>query len=125
MALTSRELPVDEWDRLAGSSIGPLLDALRTHPERVRLPVVEVDGRIVAQWAAVLQLHAEGIEVDPEFQADPVVPVRLWLAMRRAVKAFGYERVWTGADNLKIRELLIRCGGVPIAAESFVLPIVR
>lgn len=122
MALTSRVLPFEEWGRLADTDLGPCLGAMQEHPEKVQVLVVEDDGVIVAHWAVLFVLHAEGIWIAPAYRKRVGVGRRLWKAMHEAARTVGAERFWTCADRLEVRRLIVdHLKGIPIPAESFVV----
>ena len=122
MALTSRVLPFEEWGRLAGTELGPCLGAMQEHPGKVQVLVVEVDGVIVAHWAVLFVLHAEGFWIAPAYRERVGVGRRLWRAMQEAARGFGVEQFWTCADRLEVRTLIVdHLKGFPIPAESFVV----
>jgi hypothetical protein len=118
--LTSRELPWQEWPKLAGTGLEAGLGRLA--PSFAKVVVVEDEsGAVVACWAAMLMVHAEGLWIAPEHRLQVGVAVRLWRQMKRAVRAFGASSVMTGADRDDIAQLLEAHGGVKVPMQEYVL----
>lgn len=113
--MTDRVLPHEEWGRLAHTPLGAVVASL--NPATTAVVVVEdTDGAIVACWAALTVVHAEGAWIAEPYRRRVSVTLRLWRAMRRIVAATGATRVVTGANSDEVRDLLgDRC--VPLPQE--------
>jgi hypothetical protein len=97
--MTDRILPPEEWHRLAGTEIGPILD--RFTPARTAMLVVEEEGEIVGCWALLLVAHAEGVWISPAYRGGVAVARRLWRGMRRLVTGIGHCGFITGVSDEK------------------------
>jgi hypothetical protein len=109
--VTARVLPVEEWDRLAGTS----LDGLSLNPQFAEVLVVEQDGAIVGSLALLTTLHAECLRV------EGVSATRaLWKLLRERVKAAGGSAVWGASLAANMNRLLTRHGEL-IPGDHFLL----
>jgi N-acetylglutamate synthase-like GNAT family acetyltransferase len=120
--LTSRELPWQEWPKLAGTSFDDLWPRL---PEMngVRVLVVEDEtGAIVGCWGLIRVWHAEGIWIAPQMRRHPSVGRRLLTGMRRLLKEAGLTTVWTGSLTADVDAMLERVGAYPIPGKAFIWP---
>lgn len=114
--LTDRELPPDEWDKLAGTELAEWRPFL--HPEHVQVAVVENDaGEIIACWAAVRFIHAEGAWIRDDYRGQPGPALRLWRRFRAMVERQGVSQVVTGAKDEQIARLLNRARALPMPQE--------
>lgn len=119
--LQARELPRDEWPRLAALPIGAVTSLV---PPDTRIVVVEdASGEIVATWAAIRYVHVEGIWVHPAHQKRGVVFGRLLQAMRGVARSWGATAVLTGALTDDVRRLIASLGGQPLPGDHFALPV--
>lgn len=121
--MTTRVLPVEEWPRLAETTFGPVLGALR--PEACEILVVEDGARIVGCWALLTVLHVEGVWVADEERRRGAVQRRLLHGMRALVAQHGSSSVWTGAVTPEVEGIIQRLGGEPIPFPSYLLPFDR
>ena len=120
MNFTSRVLPPDEWDRLAGTELGELLDLLC--PDNARVVVVEDGPDIVGRWVATPVWHVEGVWISPKHRGKTSVARRLWAAMSRVMQSVGARAAWTGAENDEIAGLMEKRGAVRVPFAVFSLP---
>jgi hypothetical protein len=118
--MTSRILPVAEYDRLADTYLAPLRDHF---PAQTSVIVVEDGDRIVATWALMLVPHVEGVWTHPDYRHNPAVIRHLLTGMRREARAWGVSRVMTGAMDDTVRGLLAHLGAEPLPGDHYVWPL--
>ncbi len=117
--MLDRILPVDEWPRLAHLELGKAVPHL--DPRFTSIAVVEDDsGAIVACWAAITVVHAEGVWIDPAYRKSSVA-LRLWRRMKAIVSDLGRSSVLTGCDSPEIARLLERQRATKLAYQEYVL----
>lgn len=119
--MTSRELPPDEWYKLADTEAGPIVPSL--NPQTTRVLVVEDGDEIVGSWVLLQVVHAECVWIRPSHRARFGVVSRLLRGMSRIASDWGARRVVTGAVSPEVTDLITRLGGVPMPCASFVLPV--
>ena len=112
--MTSRVLPVDEWDRLDGTLLASVWRSLK--PDHAEVIVVEQGGEIVACVALISMLHAECCEIT----GGPGVARALWRGLRERVHAAGGQAVWAAAVEEPMQRLLTR-HGAPIPGDHCLL----
>jgi GNAT superfamily N-acetyltransferase len=119
----ARVLPVEEWSRLDGTELEPLLHRWCAMPGGVDVDVVVVerDGRIVGRWLRLTMHHVEGLWIDPEFRGRSGIARRLWAAMKDVCRGRGADTVLTGAQTDDVRRLLEHAGADPLPTQ-YVLP---
>lgn len=117
--MVCRQLPSDEWDRLAGTE----LDAVwaRLDPDWATVLVVEADGQIVGCWALLTIRHVEGLWIHPAHRGKGRVAARLWAGMRRLVQQTGSDAVVTAAMSGDVEALLRHQGATPLPGSHWVL----
>ncbi len=118
--MTARELPVEEWGKLAHLDLGLLLPAC--DPQAATVLVVEQDSQIIGCWAAITILHAEGIWVHPDHRKKASVVRRLWTGMHRIAERLGVSSIVTGAADPSVRALIERHQGQELP-PAFVMPL--
>lgn len=117
--MRTRILPPEEWHRLEGEQLAPLIG-----PENSRVVVVEDDeGRIIANWSVMRVTYFESLNVVPEARGNLGVIRRLMAETFKAAQEFGSEWAFTGADDPQIAEYLVRLGGHSIPAMMFTVPL--
>ena len=121
--MTTRILPHDEWPKLAGTELErayPWLD-----PNDTLILVVEDDGQIVGAWAAMVQVHLEGVWVHPDHRGRGAVAAHLLREMGSAVREkFGVSAAWTAAENEDVARLITKhLNGRELPGQHFVVPI--
>ena len=121
--MTTRILPPDEWSKLEGTELEqayPFLD-----PKESFVLVVEDGDRIVGTWAALRQVHLEGVWVHPDHRGRGAVATHLLRAMGNAVaEKFGVEVAWTAAANEDVANLITKhLKGIELPGQHFVVPI--
>jgi N-acetylglutamate synthase-like GNAT family acetyltransferase len=119
--VTSRILPRDEWSKLAGTEAGAFADRLPV--DSASLLVVEDDGQIVATWALVSMVHAEGLWIAPSHRGRFGVVKRLLAGMRAMARSIGCPAVQTAALSSDVADFIARLGGAPLPGQAFVLPL--
>ena len=122
--LTTRELPPEEWPRLAGTDLAAWLP--RMDPGRFTVLVVEDEqGAIVGTWAFLLVLHAEGFWIDPAHRRTGGVVRGLLRAAMDIARERGESWVFTGAekDDAALDRYIRRLGGQEMPIRSYVLPV--
>ena len=120
--MTTRELPVTEWDRLCDTDLPAALVYVR--PEDAKVMVVERDGRIVGAWAALRVTHLEGVWIAPEYRKRASVAGRLLRAGLEAARSFGSRWAMTGAQTEDVAALIrTHLGGVRIPMDTYVIPL--
>jgi hypothetical protein len=83
-----------------------------------QIAVVEDEqGEIVACWAAIRVIHAEGVWIAPAHRQRVSVVRRLWKRMRRIGEGFGVSSVVTAAMDDTTKALLTRRRAVPLPQE--------
>ena len=118
--MTSRILPPDEWEKLAGTeaeALWPHLD-----PDNSRVLVVEDGDRIVATWTALRVVHLECVWIDPEYRGAFGVVKRLLRGVREIAKGWGARTVVTSAMTDQVRALAKSLHGTPLPGEHYVMP---
>lgn len=117
--MTTRLLPPDEWSRLAGTeaAFAPLLP-----PGSASILVVEDDGQIVATWALVTMMHAEGLWIAPSHRGRFGVVKRLLSGMRSLARSLGCASVQTASVSNDVTDFIQRLGGSPLPGRAFILP---
>ncbi len=122
MSLSSRILPPEEWERLAGTEAQDLWPHLK--PENAEIHVVEDEGRIVGVWCGLRMMHAECFWIAPEYRGQFGVIMRLWRGLVETAKRWGVSRMETASMNPHVSDMIRRWGGVPVTWEAYIVPIV-
>ena len=118
--MTLRELPPDEWPRLANWQLNTVLPF--ASPEFARVLVVEdEDGEIIGAEAFLSFIHFEGLQISSEHQGKGAVLRLLLSALTDGTVAA--DGVMTGAADPSLEAQLKRLGAVELGAKSFYLPI--
>lgn len=112
--MTSRVLPVEEWDRLDTTLLATVWRSMT--PAHAEVIVVERDGAIVGSVALLTALHAECLS----FDGSTGVGRALWAALGARVKAAGGSAVWGAALEAPMQRLLER-HAEPIPGEHFLV----
>lgn len=114
---TTRILPVDEWDKLAGHPVlggYPLPEA-----GAATFIVVEEGPDIIGVQAIVQVLHLEPIWIAPEHRGG-LVAGRLWRLLKQTLANRGVRVAFAFADRDDIRDYLGRLGLTPTALTTFI-----
>lgn len=119
-SLTRRDLPREEWPRLAGTELESIWPVL---PEDARIVSVEDGDRIVGCWGAFWQLHAEGVWIAPDHRGHAAVARHLLTGMRRIARESGARTVATAGVTEDVIALLRRFpGAIELPGTHVVLP---
>ncbi len=120
--MTSRILPIEEWNKLGATDFGPVLDQL-PKSGGVEVVVVEDEGQIVGAWSLMQIWHAEGLWIAPERRQRTGVARRLWAALCGRVREHGCTSVLTNAMTDDIRHLLGTAGASKMPGDLYLLPL--
>jgi hypothetical protein len=122
--MNARILPVEEWGRLDGTDLCPLLPYVE--PQNIAVMVVEDDaGKIVACVSALQVTHFEGLWISPESRGNPGI----FRALIREAYAIprGRRESWVfgGAQtgDEQMGALCRRLGGHPLPVDFFAMPV--
>lgn len=118
--MTHRILPREEWAKLAGTEAGAFAPLLP--PDAASVLVVEDNGQIVATWALVSMLHAEGLWIAPSHRGRFGVVKRLLSGMRAMARSIGATSVQTASVSPDVTSFIERLGGSPLPGQMFILP---
>ena len=118
--MTSRILPPEEWHRLAGTAMEGIAERLR--PDAGAILVLEEDGAIVATWALITMVHAEGLWIAPSHRGHAGLVRRLLRAMRELAAEWGCAAVQTGSVSDDVTSFILRLGGTMLPGHMFILP---
>ncbi len=118
--MTTRLLPPEEWHRLVGTEAEALVPSLR--PTHAGVVVVEdADGVIVGTWTLLRVVHAECVWVHPAHRGRGSVAARLLRGMSSLARAWGVDRVVTGACEPAVEALILKLGGQALPGRQFVV----
>lgn len=116
--MTDRELPREEWSRLADSSLGPFLDRF---PSSVTILVVEDAAGVIVGHVAVLPMyHAECAWIAEPYRRTGIVARKLWKAIGRTLRSRACTSAFMSAADERMRALLDK-RGTKIQAEEYVI----
>lgn len=117
--MVTRELPPEEWYRLADYPImanGPL------DPSCCRIVVVEnEDGDIVGVWSAMTAVWVEGLWVAEPYRKKSTVAGRLLAGMKGMLQYFGVRQCFTFTQTEYVAGLAMKAGFEPLPGQTFVL----
>lgn len=113
----ARLLPPQEWGRLADPALAGLV------PGSATIIVVEVDGQIVAHWAAMQVVHVEGLWMDPDYAGHAGVGRALLSAMVEQLRALQVREALTQAGTPEVEALCEKAGGQRVPGTTWVIPI--
>ena len=119
--MTSRILPPAEWSRLTGTDMDEIARRLPATCG-AQILVVEAHDQIVATWALIPMMHAEGLWIHPQYRRRFGVVARLLRGMRALAQRAGLAAVWTGAISPEVEDFIHRLGGRPLPGRAFLLP---
>src|SRR5262249_22663415 len=111
----------EEWSRLDQPDYAALQ---QMDPDHGQIVVVEVNGEIVAVWAAVAAIHVEHLVVRPEVRHNPRVTRALMDTMAHVLRTFGATEVLSRAESADIETLMTKVGGRPLPGRLWVFPVV-
>lgn len=121
--LTARLLPAAEWDRLAVRE--PFASHGLPDPDHWLIPVVELDGTIVASCALFDTVHWDGFAVDPAAQRHPGV-FRALLDLAVATlrdRGVGGVHITVPDDRPDLQAMVEHFGFVPAPGKLYALAV--
>lgn len=121
--VTRRILPRDEYSRLTGTYLEPLIDYLP--PDTDVIVVEDAEGRIVGCSSLFRRDHLEGTWIADDYQDDPAVFWSLFHGIKTTAKRRGSARVLTASMDARMTAFLQRMHAEPLPGDHFVWPIVR
>jgi hypothetical protein len=120
MSLVTRELPPNEWCRLAGTDLRDVWQKLS--PESARIVVVEDAGQIVGHCTVLSWVHLEGLGIAPTHRRTGLVWRRLMRAVADIGREVGVGAMVAGTDSDAMTDYLRRLGGTALPATFYVMP---
>lgn len=122
-AVTRRVLPREEYGRLVGTYLEPLIDYL---PADADVVVVEdADGAIVACSSLFQRDHLEGSWIAEAHRDTPGVFWSLLQGIKATAKRRGSARLVTASEDDRMTEFLMRMHAEPLPGQHFVWPLTR
>lgn len=118
--VTTRVLPREEYDRLAGTELETVAPHL---PESARVIVVEQGDAIVGCWAVFPVTHVEGLWIAPSHRGKSAVARKLLAQMVLTAREMGAQVVNTASVSEDVTEMLDRLGAVELIGKHFALRI--
>jgi hypothetical protein len=119
--VTTRELPPDEWAKLAGTDSADIWPMLA--PGQAKVLVVEDGEAVVGSWLLLPVWHAECLWIAPSHRGRAAVGRRLWVGLRRMLRDLGVGGFITGALSDEVRGLLAHVGARPLPGDHYVVSI--
>jgi len=116
----TRELPQNEWPRLAETY---LKDVWTLLPTDTRVIVVEDEAQIVGTCALLSAVHAEGLSVADTHRQNGMVFKRLLQTVAQTAMDMGKLSVICGAMSVEMEDYLTRLGGVRSPVTLFAMPL--
>jgi Acetyltransferase (GNAT) family len=118
--LTTRLLPPDEWHRLIGTELEPVVACLAVDAP-AHVLVIERDGCIVGCWLLMATWHVEGLWVAPAHRKRGRVGQRLLDGMRTLVRKLGSRAVVTASLSSDVTTLLRKIGATELLGTHFLM----
>jgi hypothetical protein len=113
-----RELPADEWDKLA--HITAFGDKPFPSPFTARVIVAEQEDRIVGLWVAQTQVHIEPVWIDAAHRSS-TLPKRMFNKLLELLDSCSLKSAFCFADRPEIADYLGRLGLVELPYRTFQL----
>jgi N-acetylglutamate synthase-like GNAT family acetyltransferase len=104
--MTSRVLPREEWDRLAGTELAAVLAAAQHANAEMIVLIVEDGEQVVGCWALLQCWHAEGLWVAPAHRGKAAVARRLLRLAASVAEQIGFRSVCTAALTPDVTKML-------------------
>lgn len=119
--MTGRVLPVAEWTtKLAGTPLEPMAATL--NPDYSVVIVVEdLDGKVVAQCAAINVVHVEALWESEEVRGDVGVSRALLEALVGELTAHGVKEIISQAVEPAAEAMLEAAGGTRLPGSTWVI----
>lgn len=124
MTLQARLLPVDEWWKLADRE--PFASAgVPTASEHWIIPVVEIDGRIVASCAIFDTVHWDGFQVDGDATRNPAIFRQLLELSLQTLQEYKVDgaHVTVPHDRPDLQAMVEQFGFIPAPGVLYILPV--
>lgn len=121
-AYTARELPAEDWDRLAAAPLGQTLLTPLPPTDGFVLVVEDASGQLCATWAAYGVVHLEGCWIAEGSRKAPGVVRALVEGMFAALRRRGLSQVLTVTQSEEVGALARHLGGQP-AGQLWVIPV--
>lgn len=117
--MRTRILAPDEWDRLEGTELPPLLPYIS--PDNAAMVVVEDEGKVVASLAVLRASHLEGLWISPDKRGNAGVARALLRQAAELVRIRGEQWALGGCSDDRMRRLIGKLGGVQVPVELYAL----
>lgn len=116
----ARVLPPAEWaEKLAGTP----LEGMPLDPAFAVVVVVEMSGKVVAQWTAQNVVHVEGLWIDETCRGHAGVARALLQTMVERLQAGGVVEVMTSTDAPSVVGMVTKMGGRQMPGDLYVIPV--
>ena len=118
-----RILPREEYGRLVGTYLEPLIDAFP--PDADVLVVEDADGRIVGCSSLFARDHVEGTWIAEAHRDQPGVFWQLFQGIKATARRRGSARLVTASDDDRMTEFLHKMHAEELPGVHFVWPMVQ
>jgi N-acetylglutamate synthase-like GNAT family acetyltransferase len=119
--MTARELPQEEWSRLAPTELAQVWPLLK--PGSTRILVVEDEtGTIVGCWALAQILHVEGLWIAPAHRSTGHVARHLLRTMQQWIREQDVSAVVTASMSPDVSNYLQRIGASELPGQAYIWP---
>jgi hypothetical protein len=115
MSVTTRLLPPEQWDRLLGTDLEPLLPVFHVKRDHVDILVAEDDGQIVGHVALLSWIHVEGLA-----STSPSALLKLSQAVTEYCEAMGITGVYSNALSPETERILTWKRGAKIPGTPYI-----
>ncbi len=121
--MTRRILAREDYGRLVGTYLEPLIDAL---PADADVIVVEdADGQIVGCSSIFSRDHVECTWIAEDHRSHPGVFWQLFQGIKTTARRRGTDRLVTGSIDDRMTEFLLKMHATPLQGQQFVWPLTR
>jgi N-acetylglutamate synthase-like GNAT family acetyltransferase len=104
--MTVRQLPPEEWHKLAEL---PIASGGIPDPMRCEIVVAEEDGKIVGTWGLVMTPFLEGLWVEEEYRKSSAAP-KLLVEMKKLLVERGVIQAFTLVQSTDVLILAHKAG---------------
>lgn len=118
--MTTRILPVAQYDRLRGTELQDVASIL---PADAEVVVVEEAEEIVGCWALIPYYHAEGVWIAPAHRGRAGVAKRLWAGMRELAQQKQTGAILTGCASSEVKALLEHLPAVALPGVTYAVSV--
>jgi hypothetical protein len=116
MSVTTRLLPPEQWHRLAGTDLEPLLDVFHVKQDAIDILVAEdADGRIVGHVALLSWIHVEGLA-----SSAPGALLQLSRAVAEYCEAHDIPAVYSNALSQETERILTWKQAHPVPGTAYI-----